>query len=101
VKLMPHTRIGRLSLGFLFAFVAGVVGLAVATAAGQTGGDSFTDNWWLAGPALLAVIGAGGALAAAVVGIVARVDRSVTVVVSASIGVFVLLFLMGEVVAPH
>jgi hypothetical protein len=101
MKLMPHSRIGRWSLVFLGVFVAGLAGLLVATAAGQSGGDSFTDNWWLAAPALLAVIGAGAALATALVTIVAHVDRSVTVVVSASVGLFVLLFLMGEVVVPR
>ena len=38
----------------LLASIAGFGGLLLAIAAGEKVGDASTDNWWLAGPALVA-----------------------------------------------
>jgi len=50
----PAAGLGRWSAWLVMAFVTGFGGLVLTIAAREKGGDSVTDNWWLAGPALVA-----------------------------------------------
>lgn len=100
LHVLPTTRPGRWSLGFLGGFVAGLLVMMAAVASGQTGGDAFSDNWWLSAPAAVA---AGCVIVAFVTGAFAllRRDRSVAVGISTLIGLLVVVLLVGEFVSPH
>jgi hypothetical protein len=99
--MMPDTGAGRWAIGFLTLFVMGLLGLAVAAATGQEGGDSLASNWWLAGPALVAAFAAVAALCASAFAILVRKERSVIVAVAAGIGLMVTVLLSGELLFPH
>lgn len=100
-RLRPSTRPGRAAAVCLGGFVAAFVVMNVAAMSGQTGGDRLSDNWWLAGPALLA---AGFALAGLILGgyaVVRRGERSLPVWLVVAVGAVAAFFIGGEVFAPH
>jgi hypothetical protein len=97
----PSTPAGWWSVGLAIAFFV-FLGLFYAlVAAGQRGGDTFFSNPWLAWTILTAGSAAIAGGAAAGVGIVGKGERSLLVFVALLLGLFVLTFVIGEVVAPH
>jgi hypothetical protein len=86
---------------FFFLGGAAFLFLMVATAVGQTAGEAFTDNWWLAGPALVAAAGliAGGAFG--LVSVFRQGEHSLVVSLATVIGVFAAAFVAGEILAPR
>lgn len=84
--LWPTTRLGWVSVGFLCVFVAALTFMMIAAVSGQTGGNTFTDNWWLAGPAFTAAAGAFVAAATGVASVVARAERSWSVLLAILVG---------------
>jgi len=82
------------SLSFLGVFIGLVTG-------GQTGGDTFFSNPWLAWSILLA---GGAAIAAGVVGLVCIVthrERSLPILVTVILGSLVLAWVIAEIAVPH
>lgn len=99
--LKPTTRSGRLSVGFLAGFAVLIALFSVLVAAGQRGGEGFFDNLWLTAPMLCAWT---CGLAAAITGtfaLVVRRDRSLPVVLAATVGFLVTSFVIVEVAFPH
>ena len=45
-RFWPTEPFGRWSVGSVVLFGLGGFGLTPATALGQTGGETFSDNWW-------------------------------------------------------
>lgn len=101
MTLRPGTPMGQWSVGLLLAFVAGLGGLMLAIAAGQKGGDTFSDNWWLAGPGLTAAASGIAALATGLVALVRERDRAASVLLATLVGLLVTLFVAAEIVFPH
>jgi hypothetical protein len=97
----PSTTAGRWALALLLAFSVALAALIVSSASGQKGGDAFTDNWWLAGPALAAFLTALTALVAGGYAIVAQHDRSPLVILAAAVGAVVVLFVAAELTLRH
>ena len=98
--LPPRTRVGRLAV-MLASAVAGFVLIFFMFAATQSGGEKFFDNLWLAIPVTLA--GASG-LGAAITGLwalIARHERSMYVFVATAVGLFVIVFGLGELLGGH
>lgn len=96
VYFWPAKPYGRWSLGSAVAVVLGQIFLWLAVVSGQDRGveGAFFDNWWLAGPALLMVVGGLSALASGVLSILRERDRSIGVMLSTLIGMLVALFLV-------
>ena len=99
--MVPATTGGRLCLA---SFTFGVLSLVVMMAAaisGQEGGDTFTDNWWIAGPAVLAALGIVVAFVTGLVAIIGSRERAATVFLVTAIGAIVTLFVTGELLTSH
>jgi flagellar biosynthesis protein FliQ len=98
IRLLPRTRLGFWAVGLLAAFAAFFILLISLAASGQEGGEEFSDNLWLALPGLAAGLSAvlGGVTAA--VAVVRRGERSVLVFLPLIVGIFVAIFLLGELV---
>jgi hypothetical protein len=94
----PSTRLGWVSLGFLGVFVAALGFMMVAAVSGQTGGNTFTDNWWLAGPAFTAAAGAFVAMSVAVAAVFACAERTWSVLLAIPVGGLVTLFVLAELI---
>lgn len=100
MSIRPSTKAGRWSLLLLLVFAAGLTGLFTAIALGQRGGDTFSDNWWLAGPGLSAAASGIGAFVAGVLAFL-RGERALSVVGSTLVGLFVTFFVSAELLFPH
>jgi hypothetical protein len=96
----PTTRLGRLSLILLGVAVAALVAMIGAAASGQTGGETFSDNWLLATLALVMAAGAVGAGTAASYAIFRRGERAVLVEITALVGLLATIFIVGEFFGP-
>ena len=98
IRLLPRTRLGFWAVGLLAAFAACFILLISLAAAGQTGGDELSDNLWLALPGLGAGLSAVLAGVTAAVAVVRRGERSALVFLPLIVGIFVAIFLVGELV---
>ena len=101
ITVMPKTTPGKWSIrltGGLFLFFAL---LLILVAAGQRGGDTFFSNPALAASALLAAICGIAAFFTGAIAIVFRRERAALVFPAAIIGLFVLVFCLGEVLSPR
>jgi hypothetical protein len=101
LRLRPTSRLGCWSVGLLILFFAAFLAMSLVVASGQTGGKTFSDNWWIAGPGFTAVSGAVGAFVAGLIALTRRGDRSFPVLVAVAVGALVTLFVLGEVTSPH
>ena len=95
LTVWPTRSFGRWSVGSAGALIAGQIAFWLATLAGQerTNAEGFFDNWWLAAPALLMVVGGVSALVSGVVAVIREHDRSIGVILSTVLGLLVALFL--------
>lgn len=101
LRLMPHTRWGRWSAGAAAGFAL-FFGLAnVSVALGQRGGAAFFSNPLIAVPMLLAAMAGVAAFFTGLYGFARARERSVLVGLATLVGLFVLLFVIGELAFPH
>jgi multisubunit Na+/H+ antiporter MnhB subunit len=92
----PTRPYGRWSVGSALAVVVGQIAFWLATLLGQDRSefDTFFDNWWLAAPGLVMVVGGLSALVSGVLAMSRERDRSIGVALSILIGLLVALFLV-------
>ena len=98
---VPATTVGWSCLASFAVGVLGFIAMVVSVGSGQEGGETFTDNWWISGPALVAACGVVGAFATGLFAIVGKRERAVPVFLATAIGAIVTLFLIAEIVTPH
>lgn len=99
--MVPTTTAGRWCLASFVFGVLSFVAMIVSVILGQEGGDTFTDNWWISGSLLIAVLGLVVAFAAGSFAIVGSRERAATVFLVTVIGAFVTLFMVGELLTSH
>ena len=97
----PGTRTGWWSLGLMLGFFLFLCLMQALVASGQRGGDTFFDNPWLSLPALAGALSALAAGLLAALAIIRRGERSLFSFLVLLLGLFVLLFLVGEIAVPH
>lgn len=71
------------------------------SASDQRGGETFFSNPTLAVPALLMGISGILAFVTGAISIFRNKERSITVFLSTALGLFVLIFWLGEILVPH
>jgi hypothetical protein len=98
IHVWPTGSLGRWSVGSAAVFGVGLITQWLAVVAGQDRGvdSAFFDNWWLAGPALLAVLGGFSALVSGAMAMIREHDRSIGVILSTLVGVLVAVVITGE-----
>jgi len=101
IYFAPKTTLGKWSVALIIIFIVllGVFQLLVAS--GQRGGETFFSNLILTIPMLTAGVSGILAFVTGLIGIIKSRERSVIVYLAALIGLFVLLFGIGEIVFPH
>ena len=92
---------GKWSTGLIIALLLFFAVFVILVASGQRGGDTFFSNLALTIPMLLAGVSGISALVTGSIGIVKSRERSVLVFLATAIGLFVLVFSLGEVLFPH
>jgi len=98
---LPITCLGKWSVGLILLFFLLFATFQLLVASGQRGGATFFSNLALTIPIFLA--GTSGVLAflTGVAGIIKNKERSVLVFLAATMGLFVLVFWLGEILSPH
>lgn len=101
ISLFPKTKKGKRSVGLIVVFFVlfGIFQLLVAS--GQRGGETFFSNLLLTIPITLAAICGIFAFFTGIIGVIKNKERSVLVFLSIIIGLFILLFCLGEIIFPH
>jgi hypothetical protein len=97
----PSTRLGWWSVGLLIGFFVFFSLFTLLVEFGQRGGETFFSNPWLASTMLVAASSAIAAGVTAVVAIFGRHERSLLSILALLIGMFVLAFVLGEIIYPH
>ncbi|MDI6799378.1 MAG: hypothetical protein QMD53_01630 [Actinomycetota bacterium] len=98
---MPKTRPGRISIISILFFLLSMVVLFSMVSMGERGGAGFFDNLYLTIPFLFAALFGLVAFFAGTFSMIYKGERAVLVVISTGIGLFVLIFLLGEIIFPH
>lgn len=98
---MPKTRLGKWSVALIVVVFLLFAAFQLLIASGQRGGANFLDNLVLTIPILVAGICGVLAFFTGVGGIMFRRERSVLVFLAAAMGLFVLVFALGEFLSPH
>ncbi len=101
VRFWPPSPMGRWAVGGLTVFAAGLGALFLAVALGQTGGEKFSDNWWLAGPGLVSAVAAAFTFVTSFAALLRSKDRSIAVIASLVTSTMAVVFMLGEVIVPH
>jgi len=97
----PKTIWGRWSVWLIIAFFVFLASFLVLVASGQRGGETFFSNLALTIPMLLAGSCGVAAFVTGLIGIIKSRERAILVYLAAGIGLFVLFFLLGEILSPH
>lgn len=97
----PSTRLGWWSVGLLIGFFVFFSLFSLLVEFGQRGGETFFSNPWLASTMLVAASSAIAAGVTALVAVFGRRERSLLSILALLIGMFVLTFVLGEIVSPH
>ena len=101
INFLPKTVLGKWSVWLIVAFILLFLVFQLLVLSGQRGGDTFSDNWLLTIPIVLAAI---CGISSLIVGLIAGVkskERSILVFVAMLIGLFDLIFVLGEFLSPH
>lgn len=97
----PTTDLGRRSAWLIVAFAVLLGAFYILVASGQRGGDTFFSNPVLTVPMLLAVASAIAAFITGIISIKKKKERSVAVYMAVSVGLFVIVLALAEVIFPH
>jgi flagellar biosynthesis protein FliQ len=101
LHFIPKTRLGRWSIWLIIAFILLLISFQLLVISGQRGGDTFFSNLVLSIPMLLAAISGISAFFTGIIGIIKSKERAVLVFVATIIGLFILVFVLGEFLVPH
>ena len=99
--VLPKTKLGRWSVWLLVVFVFIIAVFQIMVAVGQRGGETFFDNIRLSTVAVVAAISGIFSLLIGLISIIKSKERSILVFVATMIGLFVLIFIIGELAFPH
>jgi len=100
-SFLPTTSLGKWSVLFVVCFALSIAALYLLIFLGERGGDGFFTNLWLAIPGLLAGVFGILSFAVGAFAILRQRDRSVLTFAATILGLFVLLFVTGEILFPH
>jgi len=101
-NVLPKTILGKLSAGLTISFfVFLILGIMVVVLGHQTGGETFFDNLYISIPMFLSGISGIAAFFTGLTGIIISKERSIFVFLCTAIGLFVLMFVIGEFTNPH
>lgn len=101
VLALPRTQPGKVAAILLAAHVVLMLIFNGLVLSGQRGGDTFFSNLWLTIPFLIAGVAAISGAVIAAYAVIARHERSIFLWIAITIGLFIGMFALGEVLSPH
>lgn len=99
--IIPQTKLGKWSVKFVGLFVLFMIVFYSLIKAGYRGGDTFFSNPPLAISIILAGISGTLAFITGFFSVAKYKERSFLVFVAIAIGLFVIIFISGEIMTPH
>ena len=101
ITVLPKTSWGKWSVGLVLAFILFFALFVILVASGQRGGETFFSNLLLTVPMFLAGTCGVAAFVTGLIGIIKSKERSILVYLAILIGLYILVFGLGEVLVPH
>jgi hypothetical protein len=101
VKFLPKTTPGKWSAGLTAGLIVFFLIARLIVASGQQGGETFFDTPAISIPMALAATCGVAAFIVGLAGIIRNKERSILVFITTLIGLFVLIFIIGEFASPH
>lgn len=101
LNFSPQTYLGKWSAKLIAIFTLFITTFYGIVALGYRGGDTFFSQPALTIPILIAAICGVTAFLTGLLSIVKNKERSSLVILSTLIGLFVLIFILGEILTPH
>ena len=98
---MPKTKYGKWSVGLILGFILFLIVFFLVIKAGYRGGDTFFSNPPLAIPISISAMCGIASFITGVISIFKQKERNVFVFLSTLLGLFVLYFVLGEILTPH
>jgi hypothetical protein len=98
---LPQTTPGKWSAGLAAGLIVFFLIARLIVASGQQGGETFFDNLAISIPMALAGLCGVAAFIVGLTAIIRHKERSILVFIATLIGLFVLIFIIGEFAAPH
>lgn len=98
---MPKTKYGKWSVGLILGFVLFLAIFFIVVKMDYRGGDTFFSNPLLAIPILISGICGVMSMITGVLALFKEKERSVFVYISILLGLFVSIFVLGEIITPH
>lgn len=98
---MPKTRLGKWSVRLIVIFFLSLATLQLLVTSGQRGGATFFSNPVLALTGLGAGISGVLAFFTGIIGVIKSKERSPLVFLATTMGLVILIFMLGEILSPH
>jgi hypothetical protein len=98
---LPRTALGKWSTWLVAGLIVFYVIAALVVASGQRGGETFFDTPAISIPMALAGLCGVASFFTGIIGIIWNKERALLVFLTTLIGLFVLVFIIGEFTSPH
>ena len=101
IKIFPRSKYGKWAIYFILAFAIFLALFFLLVERGERGGATFFSNLKLTIPFLAAAISGIAAFITGLFSVFKEKDHSFLVYLAIIVGLFVLIFLIGEFTYPH
>lgn len=101
INIIPRSTYGKWTIYFILFFFFFLSLFYLLVEMGERGGETFFSNLKLTIPFLGAAISGIASLIMGLLSIFRERDHCITVYISIVIGLFVLIFVLGEIIYPH
>ena len=98
---VPTSKLGKWSIGLLIAFLLFFTLHQLISATWHGEGQTFLHKLVFVAPLVLAAISGAAAFFTGIIAIIKSKERSIPVFLTTLMGLFILIFCLGEVIAPH
>ncbi|MDP3998421.1 MAG: hypothetical protein Q8P89_02300 [bacterium] len=101
IYFLPKTSEGKWAVKFITAFFLLFVLMQILIASGQQGGETIFDNLFLSIPGVLMFLSGISAFFTGAFGVIRRKERALIVLLTTTLGFFILIFILGEIFFEH
>ena len=99
---IPKSRLGRYSIfGILLFVVLFILGRSIVIVKGPFESPSFFNDPIPAGITILAALFGVSSLFTGLIALIKNKERAIPVFISTLLGLFILIFWLGEIISPH
>ena len=101
VIILPNSKIGKWTVWLILLFFKFLAIFFFFVFIGERGGETIFSNLYLTIPFLIAIFSAISSFFTGLLSIFQKGDHCIAIYLSIIIGLFVLIFILGELIFPH